>query len=253
MRLTTLTFLLLLCACDNYAEVKAADTIEAYENYLKQNPDSRNTLEARSRLEALYMERARKDRTLEAYDAYMERFPKGVFAKAAFEEREQYLWTWADVEDTPEAWARYLEEYPASNAVKVRKAKRRKAATEYRSNLSWTEPTIEQANLAEDPEGPLNGWKFTAEVTNNGDKTLKGLTLTLSFLGDDGSKLGEESWPAAATNYGVPVEEFRKEPIKPGETRQWELLTGESPQGWNQRVKLVPTSVTFKKLSAEGD
>ncbi|TVQ89426.1 MAG: hypothetical protein EA397_15315 [Deltaproteobacteria bacterium] len=247
----SLILLLLLIGCDNFAEVRAADTIEAYEAYLETNPEGRTALEARTRLETLYIERARSERTLEAYDAYRERFPKGSFAKAAYEEREKHLWEWADTKDTPEAWQKYLDQYPSFEATKVRKAKKRKAAAEYRPQLSWTDPVAEQVNLAEDPEGPLNGWKVTSEITNNGDKILKQLTFTLEYLNDEGGRLGEESWPAASTNYGIPVEEFRKKPIKPGESRQWELLTGETPKGWSGKMRLKPTSISYKKLTAK--
>lgn len=250
MRTLTLGLLLFLSACDGFDDVRKQDTIEAYEAYLDANPDGRNKVEAITRLEALYIERARESKSLEDYDAYLERFPKGAFAKAAYEERETHLWDWADRENTIEAWDYYIKEYPSFEAKKVREAKRRRAATEYRPNLEWTELVFEKANLAEDPEGPKNGWKFESQITNKGDKTLSSLIFTIRYLDEAGEVLATESWPVAASNFGVPVEEFRKEPLKPGETRQWDLLTGDVPEKWAEKAVLVPTSVRFQKLEA---
>ena len=246
-----LTFaLLLLVACDDFDAVRKDGTIEAYEKYLAENPEGRNVVEARTRLEQLLIERARAEKTLAAYDAYLQRFPKGTFARDAFNEREQYLWDWADLENTVEAWDRYLTEYPSFEANKVKKARKRKAAAEYRSNITWTPPEFAQANLAENPEGPLDGWKFTAQVTNAGDRTLTSLHMTIRYLDDAGNRIVDESWPVASPNFGVPVEEWRKEPLKAGETRQWDLLSDKVPAGWSKKFDLFPSSVTFEKLTA---
>lgn len=240
----------LLAACDNFDEVRKQNTIEAYESYIDQNPESRHLLEARTKLEGLMIERARSDKSLASYDAYLERFPKGAFARDAFTEREAYLWDWAEIENTIAAWDKYLEEYPSLDAKKVRQARKRKAAAEYRDKLSWGEPQFEQANLAEDPEGPLNGWKFTAEITNNGDKVITALHMTVRYLDDNGNRILDESWPAVAPNFGVPVEEWRKEPLKPGESRQWDLLSDKVPAGWSKKLEFFPTSITFEKMQA---
>jgi hypothetical protein len=253
MRALTLAALLAVAGCDGFDEVRKQDSIEAYERYLTENPQGRSAVEAKTRLEALMIERARTDKTLAAYDAYLKRFPKGVYARDAFNEREAFLWDWADLENTAQAWDTYLREYPSFEANKVKKARKRKAAAEYRGSLSWTEPTFEQANLAEDPTGPLNGWKFTAQVTNNGDKTLTSLHMTVRYLDGSGVRLSDETWPAASPNFGVPVEEWRKAPLKPGETRQWELLSDSVPSAWSKKFEFFPSSVTFEKLKAGGD
>jgi len=250
MRSLTLAALLLLSGCDSFDDVRKQNTIEAYETYLEQNPEGRNVLEARTKLEALLIERARSDKSLEAYDAYLQRFPKGAFARDAFNEREAYLWDWADLENTVASWDKYLAEYPSFEAKKVRQARKRKAAAEYRDSMSWTEPSFEQANLAEDPEGPLNGWKFTSQVTNNGDKVLTSVHMTIRYLDADGKRILDETWPVVSPNFGVPVEEWRKEPLKPGASRQWDLLSDKVPSSWSKKVELFPSSITFEKVQA---
>lgn len=237
-------------ACDPFPQVREKDTIEAYEQYLAEHPDSNYAAEARGRLEVLMYEKAQKDQTLEAYDAYLEKFPRGTYQEKARKERETYLWAWAEETHTPEAWDRYLEEYPQFDAKKVREARRRKQAAEYLPNLEVGELQMEKVNLAEDPEGPKNGWMFKADITNNGDQTLKYLKVSIHFLDDAGKKTGDESWPLVSSNFGIPVEEEKKVPVKPGETRTWELMTGSVPEGWTEKARVVPTAVTFEELTA---
>lgn len=245
-----LVALLALGGCDPFPEVKKQDTIEAYEGYLKEHPDSNYAIEAKARLEQLYIDKARAEKSLEAYDAYIDRFPNGIFRKAAYEEREQHLWEWADETNTAEAWDKYVEAYPSHDAKKVKEARRRKDTAIYLPNLSWTDVRLEQVNLAEDPEGPLNGWLISTDVTNKGDKTLTYLQMTARYVDDEGKTLGSAKWPVVSQNYGIPVEPEKKEPMKPGDTRTWELMTGDVPEGWNKKVKLVATGIKFEELKA---
>ena len=245
-----LALTLLATACDPFPEVRKQDTIEAYEQYLKEHPTSNYAMEAKSRLETLMYEKAKKDESLEAYDAYLNRFPKGIFREKAYKERETYLWDWAEQTHSVEGWDRYIKEYPQHDARKVRDAKRRKKAAEYLPNLAIGEISMEQVNLAEDPDGPLNGWMFKADITNNGSETLTYLNITIQFLDDTGKKAGEEKWPVDSASYGIPVEEEKKVPIKPGETRTWELMTGNTPEGWTKKARLQATAVTFEERTA---
>ncbi|MFK7930208.1 MAG: tol-pal system YbgF family protein, partial [Myxococcota bacterium] len=214
--------LLTATGCDPYPQVEQTNTIEAYEEYLATHEGTQNAAQAKSRLETLMIEKAREAKSLEAYDAYLARFPQGVFRKDAYKEREGHLWDWADKENTIEAWQTYLDEYPSFDAKKVRKARRRKATAAYLPNLKIGEVVTKKVNMAEDPEGPLNGYLFSADVTNNGDQVLTFLQFTIRYLGDDGSVQGSSAWPVVSSNYGIPVEEIKKVPIKPGETRTWD-------------------------------
>ncbi len=75
--------------------------------------------------------------------------------------------------------------------------------------------------------------------------------MTIHFLGEDGKRAGEEKWPLVSSNYGIPVPEEKKVPVKPGETRTWDLMTGSVPEGFdeNSKVRLVATGVTFEEAS----
>jgi hypothetical protein len=238
---------LFLAGCDNYAEVQQADNIEVYTQYLAENPDSRYRLEATIRLEDLYFEQARKKQTLEAFDLYLEKYPVGIHASAAREQREGFLFEWARETNTEEGWNRYLETYPTGHKKHRQEAKRALVVTAYSSNISVGEAEITQVNLAEDPEGPMNGWGFTADVTNNGDKTLQTVKLRIHYLDESGKSLDAREWPVVAATWPLPMPPEYAAPMKPGQTRAWEWSTGDLPADWAQKVRLEVSYISYKR------
>ena len=232
--------------CDPYPAAKKLDTIEAYEAYLADNSDSFYAMQAKTRLQELYMEQAREEKTLAAYDAYLDRFPDGIFRDKAYAERELHLWEWAEETNTPESWQKYIDAYPSFDTKKAKKAKSRKEVMEHAPNLPMTALTMEKANLAEDPEGPLNGYMFKVDVTNSTDKTITYLGMEIRLMGADGRTLGRERWAVVSSNFGIPVEEEKKVPIKPGETRTWELLT-DVPDGFAEKASVAYTGIKFEE------
>ena len=241
-----LVALLSLGACDPYPQVKRDDTIEAYETYLKEHPNSRNVMKANTRLQQLYWEKAEAAKTLEAYDEYMERFPDGIFREKAYKNREKHLWEWAEAENTVESWQKYIDTYPSFDTKKAKKAKSAREVMEHAPNLPMGKLEMAKANLAEDPEGPLNGYMFSVDVTNNTDKTIVYLGMRIRFYDADGKRVGSEKWAVVSSNFGIPVEEEKKIPIKPGETRKWELLT-DVPDGFAEKADLAYTGIKFEE------
>jgi tetratricopeptide (TPR) repeat protein len=236
-----------LTGCDNFAEVQKADTIEAYTQYLDENPDSRYRLEATIRLEELYFETARKDKTLEAFDRYLEKYPHGTHSTAAKEEREGFLFESVRETNTVESWTRYLEAYPSGYKAHRQEAKRGLIVAEYSAKIAIGEAAISQVNLAEDPKGPLNGWGFKAEVTNNGDMTLQTLKLRIHYLDESGKSLDAREWPVVASNWPLPMPAEYEAPMKPGHTRTWDWSTGDLPADWAQKVRLEVSYLSYKK------
>ncbi len=234
-----------LVGCDKWPEVKKADTIEAYEQYMAENPDSLKAVEARARLEQLYIEKARADKTIEAYDAFLSRFPKGDLAGDAGEEREAVFWAWAEAQDTPEAWARYIAENAKSKSIKKARARARMA--ENKDKVGVGEPDMKKVNLAEDPKGELNGWGFFAPITNKGDKPIEYLNIQVRYLDASGKTLGAKEWPVVATALpgNLPFEDGFDKPMAPGETRIWEYTAGfeELPEGWVEKIAVVPVGI----------
>lgn len=252
MKRSTLPLLLaaflFTAGCENaFDKAQEAHTIEGYEEYLKNNPDGARTLEANLALEDLYLEKARNDGNLEGYDSYVERFPKGRHLEKVMEERKQFLFDWAAEKDTPEAWQKFLDEYK-SGAKKLRtKAKQRKRMAENRDKVAFGPVEVEQVNLAENPDGPLDGWGFTADVTNNGTEAIQYLMVELQYLNDAGKAAKSEQWPAVATRLpgNLPMEEGFSDPIQPGASRTFNFTTGDLPAGWSKKVKLVPVDIAF--------
>jgi hypothetical protein len=106
---------------------------------------------------------------------------------------------------------------------------------------------MEQVNLAENPEGPLDGYGFYVDVTNNGDAPIQYLNMQISYLDEKGTTLSRSKWPAVATRLpaSLPMEEGFDKPIAKGETRQWEWTTGKTPDGWSKKVSVIPINIKF--------
>lgn len=241
----TLVLATLLLGCDPWPEVKKADTIEAYEKYMAENPDSLKAVEARARLEQLYIAKAREEKTIEAYDTYLTRFSKGDLAGEAALEREEVFWSWAETQATPEAWERYIKENPKSKNLK--KARSRLRMAQNKDMVELGEPTMKKVNLAEDPKGELNGWGFYVPVTNKGDKPIEYLNLQIRYLDANDKALAVKEWPvvAKALPGNLPFADGFDKPMKPGETRTWEWTASfeEMPEGWTEKVKVVPVGI----------
>ncbi len=242
-----LLWITLLVGCDNFPQVQEADTIEAYEEYLAANPNSRWQLQAESRLEELYLEKARQEKTLLAYDAYLEKYPEGDLLATARQEREEFLWAWARGVNTAEGWQKYLDEYPRADKKKKTHARRMIAVHEYLPNIEVGEVEIAKVNMAENPDGPLDGWGFTAEVTNNGDAAIADLRLTVQYLSKEGGVLEENQWPVVAEAWGIPMEEEKKVPMAPGETRTWFWSDGTMPDKWDERARVYVSKIEKAK------
>lgn len=242
---------LLLAGCgDGFSAIQQADKqgadpgelIPMYEGFLDKNPGSRWELQANDRLETLYLEKASKEKSLEAYDAYLERFPQGKLRSRALDEREGFLFDWAKGEGTEDSWTKFLDEYPKAEKTRRREAKRMIEVYEYLDKVALSDMRVKQVNLAENPDGPLDGWGFEVDVTNNGDATIVDMRLAIHYLSPEGGVLAEKEWPVVAPKFPVPIEEEKKVPIAPGEMRTWSWTDGGMPERWDEgkaRVKVT--------------
>jgi len=246
MRLLLLVALFFVGACDNFHDVQKADTIEAYQAYMAENPTSQYRFQAEVRLEELMLAKADKDKTLESYDAYLEAYPKGHYLEKALKKREQFLFDWAMATYTVPAFEKFMSEYPKAKKKRKQKIRRAIKMAQYQHHIGVGEVSMKQVNLAEDPEGPLNGWGFYVDVTNNGEQTVTYLALTIAYLDKQGKGLSHDEWPVVAPQYSVPMPEETKVPIKAGETRTWEWTTGELPEGWAKTTRIYASGVYFE-------
>lgn len=246
-RVLPLVLLLTVAACDPYNAVVEADTIEAYDAWLRDNPDGRHTLQATARLQDLMLERARASGDPADFDAYLDRFPQGAHVETAKSERRSRLFRAAYEAGTVAAWERFLADYPKTPDTLAQQARDGLAAARYAPSMTMTPVTTARVNLAEDPAGPLNGTAFRTEVTNTGDRTLSGWWLRIFYLDGKGEILAHDAWPVVERPLGfpTPMPDDASVPMKPGDTRVWEWTTGDLPEGFSGTVRVQPMRVRF--------
>lgn len=232
---------LLLAGCgDGFATAQKADTIEAYDAYLAETPDGAYAIAATLRIEGLMLEKAREERTVAAYDALLARFPDGTAAKDAKEERLQAAFSAAIADGSEPALQAFLDENPQAPKGMRGQAADAKTLALYPDGFTIGELTITQVNLAEDPKGPLDGWKFSAPVTNTGDQELIALELRLALPNESGRELTSKIWPVVSNSWPIPMPDDASKPMKPGQTREWSWTIGDPPAGWTKQATLKP-------------
>jgi len=247
----TIALMTLLACGPSFYDVQQQDTVEAYETFLAEaNSADPNYTQATFRLEELILEQAREMQSLEGYDMYLARYPadkKPQLREKAIEEREEFLYGWADETDTPEAWQTFLDEYPKGEKKRKQEARRRLKVADYRDSLEFGKIEITPVNLAENPDGPMDGFAIAADITNKGDQTVTYLNMEIRFLNAEGRAFYDTRWPWVAERFPVPIEEEFKVPVKAGETRQY-YYTTETPEGgtWDKKVELIPVNIYFE-------
>jgi cell division protein FtsN len=123
-----------LAACssarDDFNKASAANTIAAYQEFLKQHPNTDLAVQAQSRLNALEDDQAwsdaQKANTLEAYQKYLQAQPSGMHSADARDritglERAD-AWKSAQAANTPEAIQAFLQKYPTGPEADQAKA-----------------------------------------------------------------------------------------------------------------------------------
>ncbi len=227
------------CA-DPFGDAKKADTIEAWEAYLATSPNGSNKLNADNRLEEMMIARANETKKVTDYDAVLKRYPTTRQKKAIAQKRAEAAFAAAEVTNTAEVWKTFLDENGTADGILKKKARKNVHVFEYVDKLVLSEPVVTQVNLAEDPKGALDGWGFSATITNSGDRTLVYLNIELLLLDDAGTKLKAMTYPAVATTGpgGMPIAEEAQKPFAPGETRTWTYSTGDVPETWKSAVKV---------------
>ncbi len=244
--------LALTSACGSaYQDALEANTPEAWEAYLaKAPPTDGYRQQAEANLEKLRWEQAKEAGTVEAWDTFFTHYPEGRGARYLEREREDFeaaLTREADRTGSADLWKRYLEEFPKAGKKRKVEARNRIHVAENLSAFTLGPVRQERVNLAEDPEGPLNGWGWWVEVRNAGQRPIDRLSLGLYFLDDQDRVLDRRDWPVVAKYYPgrIPVQEGFDRPIRPGETRTWEYTDGDLPEGWSGRVRVAPVYLRF--------
>lgn len=252
MSLPALLLIALLAGCaDPYEDARKADTIEAYEKFLAENPDHARTGMAKGRLAELTLEGVRKVGTLEAYDDFIAKFPKGKAHQTAMKERKPLLLAWAEAQDSVEGWQKVLDDYSKGDRKLMLGAQRRLAAARDRGFVGLGELTQAQVNAAGDPKGALDAWQFSAPITNKGTLPARHMVISASFLKEDGSLLTAREWPVVSKRLpeALPMPPGFDTPMAPGETRTWTFKATNLPEGWT-KVSLALAEVRWEGAEA---
>jgi hypothetical protein len=250
-RTLALVFLLASCA-DPYGDAKAADTIESWEKFIAGGATGSDKMKAESRLEQLMVKHAEETKAVADYDAVLKRFPSTRHKKDMASGRANAAFALAEVADTTEGWKTFLAENPTADGALKKRAKAMVDVAEYRQVLAIGEATVAEANLANDPAGPKDGWSISAPITNNGTVALEYASIELVFRSGAGEKLKAINYPIAAPTGpgGMPIEEALTKPLAPGETRTWSYATGETPEGWLDGRKVSLTLIAARPAPA---
>ena len=80
------------------------------------------------------------------------------------------------------------------------------------------------------------------QITNQGDKTISGITVQVGFVGFTNQLVGKDTMPLALIRTREPyvdTESVSAAPILPGQTRGFRLIFDSIPQDWNQNYPEV--------------
>ena len=267
LRSFLLSSLLLTLACsDPFQEATDANTVDAWEKYIRENPTSRKLVQAEMALEAMMRQAADTSNDIKDYDAYLDRFAEKPLNPKVYNEmavkREGIVWNRAMDSFSVADWQNYLDEYGATNSKDVREARIYLEVAKYLPNLSVDPIQKKKINLSE-ASGPLDGWEFRTQFTNNGSKTIEVLQMQISFLDVDGKTAGTKKYTMigcgeycgrefvfedASYCEKDPTICNIKPPMKPGEKRDFLQMTGDTPTDWNQKtIKMNIVGIKFAK------
>lgn len=231
----SLFFVVLALGCASaYEKAKKADTVEAYEEFIKENPASTDVGAAHRRVAELKLVEAKKVGTLEAYDKFIAEFPRGKNYEEAMELRKPMVVAAAEKADTTEAWEQVIKEYGTIDGRLRARAIRESAAAREGAVLLLGEVKTEQVNFEGDPKGALDGWQVSAPVTNKGTQSAVNVQITMHFRNEAGVDVDSRRWPLVAPHLPqmLPMPKGFDVPQAPGETRTFVFKANSLKPGW---------------------
>ncbi|MCP4867196.1 MAG: hypothetical protein GY898_00575 [Proteobacteria bacterium] len=243
-----LTFLFLLTACGEGAALHVADTdktVEAYQAFLAEYPDSSHSAEVQGKIEGLRYDAAKDSRNPEVLRDFLTHHPDHEAAGRLAKREDEVAWQVASAAKTAEGYKSYIDFHPEGTQLEAAQAEY--ALYAYAGELTIADIAIAKVNMAQDPEGPLNGWGITANVTNPGDKRLKRVTMAIDSLGASGDVVSTDTWYTVVQDLGpMPVPPPLQTILEPGETKGFRFTTAEAPEGWAEgSFALRAVSVRF--------
>ncbi|HLR31791.1 MAG TPA: hypothetical protein VK074_04840, partial [Fodinibius sp.] len=71
------------CSSSTWEDAQQADSYEAYQSYIEDNPEGEHIKTAKSRSDSLYWNSIQSDTTAESVETYLNKFPDGQFKSQA--------------------------------------------------------------------------------------------------------------------------------------------------------------------------
>lgn len=120
MKVTSVLVMGVLIACmigcdatkNDWSKAESERSIQTYEEFIVQHPDSELVEQAKSRIEELYFESAKTAATVEAYQHFLDLYPEGDFADSAFTGIEELHFEGARAKKSIAALVDFLQQYP---------------------------------------------------------------------------------------------------------------------------------------------
>ncbi len=244
---------------NRWQEVNRLGTIEAYEAFLKQYPNSEYSSQARSKLAALYEEkdwnRVKQQNTIAAYESFLARYPKGVFAKAANSNLETLYYDNAKAKDDLNIYADFLRRYPNSvykngvlsrvEAILFQRAKSINTLAAYEDFLRRfpnSAFTIEaKALIGKINEAAAKEKERLARIAAEERERLARAAK------EEQERIAKEWEKALAANTVAAYKEFLdRNPKSEFATKAKQYLATQKVEGWFQKVNLKAQNVTIK-------
>lgn len=93
---------------------KRKDTIDSYESFFKKYPDSRFTSYAKDRIVELKWDRTKQQDSIKAYQSFLNEYPASKYEQQAKETLEELEWKATQESKTIEAYEKFLKKHPSS-------------------------------------------------------------------------------------------------------------------------------------------
>ena len=256
--IVTAVLALLACGPDPFDVAMDDGSIEALRTFLVENPDHRLGYMAVSAIEKRYGEIAQELNTVEAWDDYMSRYPEGEHVRDGRQIRERLMYDIAAEENTPESWQTFIDAYQYSTTPLKDRAEQRLVVAPHIDQLQFGEVSVNPAYLAENPDGPMDGYAVTAEFHNTTGQTIDKLTIQIDFTSDNDGVIQSERWPLVADRNPDRTgrTELEQRSIRHNEHREF-LFTiepigvsyneGEPDTRWNRQAVLTPVFIVFEE------
>lgn len=243
--LAAIVLALVGCEANALHQARMTDTPEVYEAFLQKYPDHEEAEWMRDRMEELRFLKAKDAGTSAALAEYIVVHPEGAHVKAARVLEDEIAFKEAETAGTPKSYQAYLDSHPEGKFLE--QARYEYEERVYLDKILLENVRVEPVNLANDPDGPMNGWGVFADVRNAGIRNVVEVELLIHYLNAKGESIDTDRWWAVAKGLlGMPTPPYIVPPLPPEEIRVFRWTTGDAHEKWDKKVRLEITNLRFE-------